>query len=96
MKKETYYSRNREKCLAKSKEYYQQNKAKALHYLKDYRSKNKEKIKEKQKLSREKQRREYEVLKAENKRLLEELLELKKSINGNKRSSQEGKSSGSY
>ena len=98
MKKDTYYSRNREKCLKKSKEYYQDNKEKALDYLKEYRSKNKDKIKEKQKLSREKKKQEYESLKEENQRLLKKIDDLQAVIKEymSKKSSEDGKSSGSY
>jgi hypothetical protein len=79
-KKDTYYSRNREKCLSKSKEYYKNNKEKALTYLKDYREKNKEKIREKQKRSRAIQKANFDTLKEENTRLLEENSNLKKTI----------------
>ena len=80
--KETYYSRNREKCLSNSKEYYKNNKEKALSYLKDYREKNKEKIREKQKRSRAKQKANLDILKEDNARLLEENSNLKETIKG--------------
>jgi hypothetical protein len=78
--KNTYYSRNREKCLAKSKEYYKNNKEKALDYLKVYRSKNKAKIKDKQKVTRQKQKTYLKSLETENKHLIEENDELKQTI----------------
>ena len=69
-----------------------------LDYLKEYRSKNKDKIKEKQKLSREKKRQEHESLKEENQRLLRKIDDLQAVIKEymSKKSSEDGKSSGSY